>query len=136
VSFFFPQTTSSPWFHFFHPSNQNIPNIKLTLALATTTSSSFLPGDHLSDPSNPSTSSIYERTTPSPQMLHCIFAIMHASPRDTQEIIRDASVMGFVYVAGVDEKKRVLKILAPLNTRITDRPMVWGSWPEMGVSLI
>jgi polyribonucleotide 5'-hydroxyl-kinase len=61
---------------------------------------------------------------------------MHATLRDTQETIRDASVMGFVYVAGVDEKKRVLKILAPLNTRITDRPMVWGSWPEMGVSLI
>jgi polyribonucleotide 5'-hydroxyl-kinase len=69
-------------------------------------------------------------------MLHCIFAVMYATLRDSQETIRDASVMGFVYVAEVDEKKRRLKILAPLNTRITDRPMIWGSWPETTVSLI
>ncbi|KAG9235836.1 Pre-mRNA cleavage complex II protein Clp1-domain-containing protein [Amylocarpus encephaloides] len=94
---------------------------------------SFLPGGE-EETSAPTTH--YEKVEPSGMMLHCILAVMYASLRDTQETIRDASVMGFVYVASVDEKKRVLKILAPLNTRIIDRPMIWGSWPETTVSLI
>jgi polyribonucleotide 5'-hydroxyl-kinase len=61
---------------------------------------------------------------------------MFASTNDSQETVRDATVMGFVYVAEADEKKKRLKILAPTNTRITDRPMVWGSWPEATLSLI
>lgn len=69
-------------------------------------------------------------------MLHCILAVMYASLRDSQETIRDATVMGFVYVAEVDEKKRRMKILVPMNTRITDRPTIWGTWPETTVSLI
>lgn len=69
-------------------------------------------------------------------MLHCILAVMYASVHDSQESIRDACVMGFVYVAEVDEKRKRLKILAPLNTRVTDRPMIWGSWPEATMSLI
>lgn len=69
-------------------------------------------------------------------MLHCIFAVMHASVRDSQDTIRDASVMGFVYVAEVDDKKKRLKILAPLNTRVTDRPLIWGTWPEAPVNLM
>jgi len=79
---------------------------------------------------------LYEKVEPSPLMLHCIFAVMHASVRDSQETMRDASVMGFVYVSEVDEKKKKLKILAPLNTRVTDRPMIWGTWPEATLSLI
>ena len=79
---------------------------------------------------------LYEKIEPSSAMLHCILAVMYASPLDTQETIRDASVMGFVYIAEVDEKKRRLKVLAPLNTRITDRPMIWGSWPEATMSLV
>ncbi|KAF4631926.1 hypothetical protein G7Y89_g6210 [Cudoniella acicularis] len=88
--------------------------------------SSFLPGGE----EEGAEATIFELVEPSSMMLHCIFAVMYASLRDSQETIRDANVMGFVYVAEVDEKKRRLKILAPLNTRITDRPMIWGSWPE------
>lgn len=73
---------------------------------------------------------------PSQLMLHCIFAVMHASPHNTHEEIRDACVMGWVYVSEVDEKKKKLKLLAPLNTKVVDKPMVWGSWPEAAVSLI
>jgi polyribonucleotide 5'-hydroxyl-kinase len=73
-------------------------------------------------------------------MLHCILAVMYASVNDTEETIRDAPVMGFVYVAEVkmDEnvKRSKLKILAPLSARIGDRPMVWGSWPEATLSLM
>ncbi|KAG4027697.1 hypothetical protein MFRU_028g01190 [Monilinia fructicola] len=78
----------------------------------------------------------YEKVEPTPLMLHCIFAVMHASVRDSQDTIRDASVMGFVYVAEVDDKKKRLKILAPLNTRVTDRPLIWGTWPEAPVNLM
>ncbi|TVY39548.1 mRNA cleavage and polyadenylation factor [Lachnellula occidentalis] len=94
--------------------------------------SSFLPGGEEDNQQI----GLYENVEPSSMMLHCLLAVMYASTRDSQETVRDASVMGFVYVAEVDEKKRRLKILAPLNTRITDRPMIWGSWPETTVSLI
>lgn len=94
--------------------------------------SSFLPNgvEEEKDPA------LYEKVEPSALMLHCIFAVMHASIHDPQDAIRDASVMGFVYVAGVDEKKKKLKILAPLNTTFTNRPMIWGSWPEPTLSLV
>ncbi|RAL59583.1 hypothetical protein DID88_006442, partial [Monilinia fructigena] len=91
----------------------------------------FLPGgEEEAEPTQ------YEKVEPTPLMLHCIFAVMHASIRDSQDTIRDASVMGFVYVAEVDDKKKRLKILAPLNTRVTDRPLIWGTWPEAPVNLM
>jgi len=69
-------------------------------------------------------------------MMHCMLAVMYASVSDSQETVRDASVMGFVYVAEVDDKKRRMKVLAPMNTRITERPMIWGSWPEAAMTVI
>jgi len=93
--------------------------------------SSFLPGGE-----EEGAQELYERIEPTAMMLYCILAVMHASTADSQETIRDATVMGFVYVAEVDDKKRRLKVLAPLNTRITDRPMIWGSWPEATMCLI
>jgi len=93
--------------------------------------SSFLPGGE--EEAEPS---LYENAEPSSMMLHCILVVMYASIHDSQETIRDASVMGFVYVAEVDEKKKKLKILAPLNTRVIDKPMIWGSWPEASINLM
>lgn len=77
----------------------------------------------------------YEKVEPVPMMLHCLLAVMYASVGDSQDTVRDASVMGFVYVTEVDEKKRRLRVLAPMNTRISDRPMIWGPEAET-VSLI
>ncbi|CAD6504722.1 BgTH12-00227 [Blumeria graminis f. sp. triticale] len=79
---------------------------------------------------------IFEKIEPGPRMLHCILAVMYASIADPQETVRDASVMGFVYVSEVDEKKRKLKLLAPMNSRMSDRPLVWGNWPEPSISII
>lgn len=79
---------------------------------------------------------LYEKVEPSPGLLHCMLAVMYATTSDSQETVRDASVMGFVYVSEVDDKKRRFKVLAPMNTRITDRPMIWGSWPEASMSII
>ncbi|RKF76134.1 mRNA cleavage and polyadenylation factor clp1 [Golovinomyces cichoracearum] len=79
---------------------------------------------------------IYEKTEPNSLMLHCMLAVMFASEADSQETLRDASVMGFVYVSEVNEKRRKLKVLAPMNSKITERPLIWGSWPEPTMSLI
>lgn len=79
---------------------------------------------------------LFEKVEPSGHILHCVLAIMYASLGDSQEQLRDAPVMGFVYVAEVDEKKKKVKLLAPLNAKVGDRPMVWGSWPEAAISLI
>ena len=91
---------------------------------------SFLPGDHDST-ADPTTPPIFEKVdVPTPQMQNGILAIVHADPNDTQENIRDASVIGFVLVAEVDEKKKKVKILAPLSGRLPYKAMVWGKWPE------
>lgn len=69
-------------------------------------------------------------------MEHWTLAVMHASPRDSPEVIRAAGVMGFVYVSDVDEQKRKVKMLAPVSGRLGDRPLVWGKWPEPFINLL
>lgn len=88
-----------------------------------------MPGDVTED----STSAIFGKIRPSPQMQNAILAIVNAHPEDTQENIRDASVMGFICVADVDEKKNKLKVLAPVGGRLPSKAVIWGSWPE-GIS--
>jgi polyribonucleotide 5'-hydroxyl-kinase len=63
-------------------------------------------------------------------MQNSVIAIVQADPNDSQENIRDASVIGFVYVAEVDEKRKKMKVLSPLSGRLPNRAMIWGSWPE------
>lgn len=69
-------------------------------------------------------------------MQNCVLAVVYALPRDPADVVRAANVMGFVYVADVDEKKRKLRILAPVSARLGDRPLVWGSWPDPAVGLL
>ena len=88
-----------------------------------------MPGDETED----STSAIFDKVRPSLQMQNSILTIVNAHPEDTQEDIRDASVMGFLYVADVDEKKTKLKVLVPVGGRLPNKAIIWGSWPE-GVS--
>jgi polyribonucleotide 5'-hydroxyl-kinase len=83
-----------------------------------------------------STSSTLEKVEPSLEMLNCTLAIMYASPRDHPDAVRDANVMGFVYITDVDETRKRLKVLSPVNARLGDRPLVWGNWPEPMVSLL
>ena len=73
---------------------------------------------------------MFDRVEPSSQMQNAIFAIVHAEANDSQENIRDASVIGFVYVAEVDEKRKKLRLLAPLSGRLPNKAFVWGIWPE------
>ena len=88
-----------------------------------------MPGDVTED----STSAIFDKVRPSPQMQNAVLAIVNAHAEDAQENIRDASVIGFLYVADVDEKKNKLKVLAPIAGRLPNKAIIWGSWPE-GVS--
>ncbi|KAI0548740.1 Pre-mRNA cleavage complex II protein Clp1-domain-containing protein [Xylaria curta] len=77
-----------------------------------------------------------EKAEPSMMMQNCVLAVAYASVHDAPDTIRDANVMGFVYVADVDEKRRRLRILAPVSARLGDRPLLWGSWPEHMVNLL
>ena len=69
-------------------------------------------------------------------MQNAIVAIVHAEPNDNQENIRDACVIGYIFVAEVDEKRRKLKVLAPLSGRLPNTAMVWGVWPEGATDLV
>ncbi|KAH7324695.1 Pre-mRNA cleavage complex II protein Clp1-domain-containing protein [Stachybotrys elegans] len=76
------------------------------------------------------------REEPSSLMQHWTLAVMHASLRDSPETLRVANVMGFVYVADVDEERRKMKILAPVPGRLGDRPLIMGKWPEPFINLL
>ena len=61
---------------------------------------------------------------------------MQADPGDSMDDIRDSSVVGFIYVAEVDEQKKKMRILAPLGGRMPYKAMIWGSWPDIGGDLL
>jgi len=63
-------------------------------------------------------------------MQNALLAVKYASPIDAQDTIRDASVMGYLYVADVDNSKRKIRILSPVGGRLPTRALVWGVWPE------
>ena len=69
-------------------------------------------------------------------MQNALLAIVQAAPSDSQESIRDSSVIGFVYISEVDEKKRKLRMLAPVSGRIPRKAMIWGIWPEIAGDLM
>ena len=76
------------------------------------------------------------RDEPSSLMQHWTLAVLHASPKDPPEVVRAATVMGFVYVSDVDEERKKIKLLAPVGGRLGDRPLVLGSWPEPFLNLL
>jgi polyribonucleotide 5'-hydroxyl-kinase len=81
---------------------------------------------------------IFEKVQPTLAMQGCILGIMHADADEAeQESVRDASVMGFVYVVEVDEKRKKVRVLAPVGGRsMSGRAVVWGRWPEEVVDLV
>ena len=95
--------------------------------------SSLLPGGEVEDLA---ATAIFERVEASPQLQSCILAVVQADPSDTQETVRDASVIGFLYVVEVEEKKRRLRVLAPLSGRIPRKVLIWGMWPESAGELV
>lgn len=76
------------------------------------------------------------REDPSTPMQQWTFAIMHATPKESPDTVRAASVMGFLYVSDVDEERRKIKLLSPVSGRLGDQPLVWGKWPEPFINLL
>ena len=109
----------------------------------------FLPGDFAGDAPttikiNGSTSTavplpgtqLFERiTTLQPAMRSCLLAVMNCAPEESQETIRDASVMGFIYVTDVDEARGKISLLSPVAGRVPERALVWAGWPESVMGL-
>jgi polyribonucleotide 5'-hydroxyl-kinase len=82
------------------------------------------------DPSALFSANIYTRVTPSAALQNSILAITTALPTDAQDVIRDASVKGYVYVVDVDEAKKKVKLLSPQPGGMPGNAMVLGRWPE------
>lgn len=97
------------------------------------TLNSLLPGG--SD-DEPKVHQIFEEMQATPDMQHAILAIMHADINDSQENIRDSTVLGFVYVADVDENWKKARILAPVTGKLPANALIWGTWPEAVPSLV
>ncbi|KZF23192.1 Clp1-domain-containing protein [Xylona heveae TC161] len=102
---------------------------------------SLLPGGDEDNDTEPSRGGfhgppIFEKVEPSLSMQYSILAVTHVAPNSPHEDIRDSSLMGFVYVAEVDEQRKKLRILAPVSGRIPNKALVWGTWPEGFADLV
>jgi polyribonucleotide 5'-hydroxyl-kinase len=103
----------------------------------------FLPGDTTTSETDPAggTSSdipLKKLTSPPPAALaNTLIAVTHSPPNAHPAEIRDASVMGFLYVADVDAEKNRIRVLAPIGGRIPSRALIWGKkWPGEVVGLV
>lgn len=66
-----------------------------------------------------------------------ILAVVNADPDAHLSDIRDSSVLGFLYVADVDEKKGKVRVLSPVGGKIPQRAMIWGRrWPGETIGLL
>lgn len=109
----------------------------------------FLPGDfgtNTEAPSinNPATSSsvplpasqIFERVlAPEPAMRSSVFAVLNCPAESEQDVIRDATVMGFLYVTDVDDVRGKISLLSPVAGRVPEKAVVWAGWPESVLGL-
>lgn len=83
-------------------------------------------------------SSIFQRlSSPTPALQSHILAVMNADPDAAAEDIQTSSVLGFLYVAEVDEARAKINLLSPVPGRIPRRAIVWSqSWPEEVVGIV
>ena len=65
-----------------------------------------------------------------------LLAVTFAQQNDSLDNIRDATIMGYVYVSSVDEGKRKVTLLSPVGGRVPTNAMIWGTWPEEVVDLV
>lgn len=75
---------------------------------------------------------------PAPSSLaNTLLAITHAPTTASPAEVRDASIMGFLYVADVDAEKGKIRVLAPVGGRVPPRAMIWAKrWPGEVVGLV
>ena len=79
---------------------------------------------------------IFERmTAPIAAMRSSVLAVMNCDGEAGQEVIRDSSVMGFLYVTETDEARGRISLLSPVAGRVPSRAIVWAGWPEGVIGL-
>ncbi|TKA82476.1 hypothetical protein B0A55_02192 [Friedmanniomyces simplex] len=92
------------------------------------------------DPSGSSTTTsantAFEKVTPSVAMTGSLIAIKFCPANSEEDTVRDSAVMGYLYVADVDEARKKVRFLAPHPQRWGDRALVWGQWPEAVADLV
>jgi polyribonucleotide 5'-hydroxyl-kinase len=79
---------------------------------------------------------LYEKVAVGEEVVNRVLAITSAGPKEGDEQIRDSSVKGYIYVAGVDEGRRKVRLLAPLPGETPGTALVLGSWPEAVEGLV
>ena len=110
--------------------------------ITSTTASASIPPPSISqanDPTNLNPNIPFKKVLPpAPTALaNSLLAITHAPPTATPAEVRDASIMGFLYVAEVDAEKGKVRVLAPVGGRVPPRAVVWGrKWPGEVVGLV
>jgi polyribonucleotide 5'-hydroxyl-kinase len=78
-----------------------------------------------------------ERITPSLAMTGNLIAIKFCHGQSEEREVRDSAVIGFLYVAEVDEVRKRVRFLAPHPQRWGDKALVWGQgWPEVISDLV
>lgn len=129
-----------------NPHSHSVPFSELNIyraKSATSDDQSFKSGaaaeddDYEPDASSESSDALFEKVTPSTALMASLVAIKlcpgtHVDDRE----IRDSAVMGFLYVADVDETKKRVRFLAPHPQRWGDRALVWGNLPEPVADLV
>lgn len=92
--------------------------------------------DKTTDPTTMTLQKVPPPTPPS-ALANTLLAITHAASTASTSDIRDASIMGFLYVADVDGEKGKVRVLAPMGGRVPPRAVVWGkNWPAEVVGLV
>lgn len=116
------------------PSSTNLLSIPNTNDTTTTTTTTT---DNIND-TNILTTPLKKLPPPPPTNLaNSLLAITHAPTHASPAEIRDASIMGFLYVADVDADKGKVRVLAPMGGRVPPRAVVWGrKWPGEVVGLV
>ena len=105
-------------------------------SLAATTNTSMDDSDDIPYSNNFSSSSDFERVTPSNEMLGRMVAIKFCPGESDETTLRDSAVIGLAYVSEVDEAKKRVRFLAPHPQKWGDRALVWGGWPEAVTDLV
>ncbi|KAF1817406.1 hypothetical protein P152DRAFT_445498 [Eremomyces bilateralis CBS 781.70] len=136
-SYFFgtsPSATLSPYTQLLDFSFLSI----YTLADPTAaTNTAFLPGGVDAETAGTeSDGALFVKVTPSLRMLNSLLAILHCPKEADDETLRQASVVGYVYVSDVDEAKSRVSLLVPVTGRVPERAMIWGEWPEGVADLV
>jgi len=65
-----------------------------------------------------------------------LLAVTNTDAKESQESIRDSSILGYVYVADVDEAKKRIRLLAPQPGQLPPNALIMGSFPEDVAGLV